>query len=89
MTGASTATAVAMSTRDRPTALRRCLRSLLEGTSTPAEVVVADQSTGPDTRRVVDEVHDQGLPVRYLRARPGGLGISQNDAIAAYERAHG
>ena len=83
MTGASTATAVAMSTRDRPTALRRCLRSLLEGTSTPAEVVVADQSTGPDTRRVVDEVPAQGLPVRYLRARPGGLGISQNDAIGA------
>ena len=84
MTSASkTAVAVAISTRDRPTALRRCLRSLLGGTSTPDEVAVADQSDEPDTRRVVDELHDEGLPVRYLRARPGGLGVSQNDAIGA------
>ena len=83
MTIASAAISVAISTRDRSTALRRCLRSLLEGRATPAEVVVADQSRGPETREVVEELHDQGLPVRYLRARPGGLGASQNDAIHA------
>ena len=83
MTGVSPAVAVVISTRDRTAELRRCLRSLLDGTSTPSEVVVADQSRGPDTRQVVAESAGDGLPVRYLRARPGGLGVSQNDAIAA------
>jgi GT2 family glycosyltransferase len=75
--------AVVISTRDRAEALHRCLRSLDEGRSSPAEVVVADQSDGPETRLVVDALRDEGLPVRYLRARPGGLGASQNDAVAA------
>ena len=44
---------------------------------------MADQSRGPETREIVEELHDQGLPVRYLRARPGGLERSQNDAIHA------
>ena len=79
----STAVGVVVSTRDRTEALRRCLGSLGEGWSIPAEIVVADQSAGAETRRVVDELHDQGLPIRYLRARPGGLGASQNDAFAA------
>jgi GT2 family glycosyltransferase len=78
----STTVAAVISTRDRADALQRCLRSLGEGLSVPVEVVVADQSEGPETRRVVDELHAQGLPVRYLRARPGGLGASQNDAIS-------
>jgi len=64
--------AVVISTRDRAEALHRCLRSLDEGRSSPAEVVVADQSDGPETRRLVDALRDEGLPVRYLRARPGG-----------------
>jgi O-antigen biosynthesis protein len=79
----STEIAVVISTRDRADSLRRCLASLGEGRSTPAEIVVADQSLGPETRRIVDDLHDQGLPVRYLRARPGGLGTSQNDAFGA------
>jgi GT2 family glycosyltransferase len=75
--------AVAISTRDRADALRRCLRSLADGRALPAEVVVADQSAGPDTRDAVDEYRDHALPVRHLRARPGGLGASQNDAVRA------
>jgi GT2 family glycosyltransferase len=81
--GASAATiGVAISTRNRPQALRRCLDSLRAGTSRPAEVVVADQSEDETTRQVVDEVGD-GLPIRYIRSRPGGLGAAQNDAVAA------
>ena len=51
MTGVSSAVAVVISTRDRTAELRRCLRSLLDGTSMPAEVVVADQSRGPDAQK--------------------------------------
>ena len=75
--------AIAISTRDRPDALRRCLESLARGRLRPDEVIVADQSDGPATRRVVGEARSSGLPIRYLRVRPGGLGVAQNDAVAA------
>jgi O-antigen biosynthesis protein len=71
--------AVAISTRDRPDALARCLRSLAAGRLPPAEVIVADQSDGPETRQLLAEQPD----VRYVRARPGGLGAAQNDAFRA------
>lgn len=74
---------VAIATRDRPDLLRGCLASLREGELRPAEVVVADQSEGPETREVVAAAADAALPVRYVRARTGGLGAAQNDAVAA------
>ena len=76
------AVAVAISTRDRPASLRRCLASLRAGTTLPTEVVVADQSSGEATRAIVDAA-SACLPIRYIRARPGGLGAAQNDAFAA------
>lgn len=82
-TGTAPAPAVAIATRDRPAALARCLESLGDGTLVPAEVVVADQSRGDAARRVVEEALEAGLPVRYLRARAGGLGAAQNDAVGA------
>ena len=71
--------AVAISTRDRPDALARCLRSLTDGRLAPTEVVVADQSDGPGTRQLLVEWDD----VQYVRARPGGLAAAQNDAVRA------
>jgi GT2 family glycosyltransferase len=75
--------AIAISTRDRPDALRRCLESLGGGRMLPDEVIVADQSDGAATSRVVEEATASRLRLRYLRARPGGLGAAQNDAVAA------
>ncbi|MDX6504517.1 MAG: hypothetical protein QOE29_1642 [Gaiellaceae bacterium] len=75
--------AVAISTRDRPEQLARCLEALRAGDVLPVEVVVADQSEGEATRAVVDQASGPELPVRYLRARPGGLGVAQNDAVGA------
>jgi GT2 family glycosyltransferase len=67
--------AVAISTRDRPDALVRCLASLQAGRQQPAEIVVADQSETPPTEELA--------PARRIRARPGGLGAAQNDAVRA------
>jgi GT2 family glycosyltransferase len=75
--------AVAISTRNRPDALRRCLESLGTGQLRPDVVIVADQSDGTETRQVVEEAYAGGLASRYVRARPGGLGAAQNDAVAA------
>jgi GT2 family glycosyltransferase len=75
--------AVAISTRDRPEALHRCLESLRRGRLPPSEVVVADQSERRETSVVVLEAGKAGMPIQYVRARPGGLGVAQNDALAA------
>jgi GT2 family glycosyltransferase len=75
--------AVAISTRDRAELLERCLRSLAGGRVAPAEIVVADQSDGPETRELLTGSHATGESVRYVRARPGGLGAAQNDAFRA------
>jgi GT2 family glycosyltransferase len=68
--------AVAISTRDRPDALGRCLASLAGGRRQPVEIVVADQSAEPPTEEL-------NPPVRRIRARPGGLAAAQNDAVRA------
>jgi GT2 family glycosyltransferase len=76
--------AVAISTKGRPEALRRCLASLRAGMSLPVEVWVADQSEDESpARAVVEEAAGVGLAVRHLRARRGGLGVAQNDAVRA------
>ena len=68
--------AVAISTRDRPDALARCLESLELGRVQPKEVVVADQSETPSAAELPG-------PARRIAARPGGLGAAQNDAVRA------
>jgi GT2 family glycosyltransferase len=83
MTKSTLDISVAISTRDRPDPLHRCLESLREGNALPAEIVVADQSESEATRLVVEQAANDGLPVGYLRARPGGLGAAQNDAFTA------
>lgn len=83
MTPAPPPVAVAISTRDRPDALARCLRSLAAGRHVPVEVIVADQSDGPETRELLTAGTPELGAVRYVRARPGGLATAQNDAFRA------
>ena len=73
---------VAISTKDRPEALARCLASLAAGPVRPVHVVVADQGAGNETRQLVSRF-GEGLDLRYVRAREGGLGVAQNDAVRA------
>lgn len=72
------AISVAISTRDRPQALERCLTSLRAGSVLPAEIVVVDQSRDDETLRLVAGAAD----VRYVAHAGSGLGTSQNIAFA-------
>jgi len=74
---------VAIATRDRPEALARCLASLGAGSRTPAEVVVADQSAGSETRDVVAAAPG----ARYVDGGRDGLAGAQNAALAHCTRA--
>lgn len=80
-----TTVTVAISTRDRPGALGRCLESLAAGLRQPDEVVVVDQSADQETSRVASRWRDAGLTILYERNEARGLGVAQNVAFA---RAH-
>lgn len=73
--------------------LRRCLEALLhqEFDKSQYEVVVVDDGTGTDTRRVVDAFANHGIDVRYIpvignhgpaAARNTGLRTSRGEIIA-------
>lgn len=74
--------AVAISTKDRPDALARCLAAISRGTVRPREIVVIDQSGDDRTERLIRTQIDAGMPIRYERSAPLGLGASQNAAFA-------
>src|SRR5438128_8489613 len=78
---------VAISTIDRPSALARCIRALLDGDTLPAELVIIDQSTDDATERVVRQVaSSSAVRVTYVRQPRLGLAASRNAAIAASTR---
>lgn len=73
---------VAISTRDRPDALRRCLDALLGGTLLPGEIIIVDQSRDEGTRRLVETYEGSTVPIRCIPHQGSGLGVSQNIAAA-------
>lgn len=74
---------VAIATRERPSALRRCLEAVLTGSMLPAEVLVVDQSAGDATSAVVSELAaNTPVPVVHVRQRASGLSRSRNAALA-------
>ena len=81
MRSATTVT-VAISTRNRPDALDRCLESLAAGVRRPDEIVVVDQSADQETSRVASRWRDAGLTILYERNEARGLGVAQNVAFA-------
>jgi GT2 family glycosyltransferase len=77
-----TTVTVAISTRDRPDALGRCLESLAAGARQPDEIVVIDQSAGQESSGVAAQWRDAGLTIQYERHEARGLGAAQNVAFA-------
>jgi glycosyltransferase involved in cell wall biosynthesis len=71
--------ALAVPTRDRAELFERCLLPDLRAAATAGyEVVVVDQSEGPETRALVEAVEG----IQYLRSEPG-LSRARNEAIRA------
>lgn len=70
---------VIICTRDRPEQLKQCLRSLLELSPQPTEIIVVDNApTTDEVRQLVSQMPN----VRYvLESRPG-LSVARNTGIA-------
>lgn len=72
---------VLIATCNRATLLRKCITSLLENTRQADEIVIADQSDGPETKALVEELGAGLTPLRYLRMDRRGKSRALNEAI--------
>jgi GT2 family glycosyltransferase len=73
---------VVVCTRDRPELVRATVRSILDGSEIPQELIVVDQSIGPrqDLEPLAAET---GCAVRHLRLPETGLSRARNTGIHA------
>jgi GT2 family glycosyltransferase len=72
---------VVIATRNRPELLGDLLRSILDGDALPAQIIVADQSTG-DGARPLDVVAADGVDLVHLPVHSAGSSRNRNAAIA-------
>jgi glycosyltransferase involved in cell wall biosynthesis len=78
---------VAISTRNRPGFVERCLHSVLDGSTLPAEIVVVDQSDDTRTRAVVER-SGAGDDTRLVYAHDNDRGLAQARNFAVARAAH-
>jgi GT2 family glycosyltransferase len=74
---------VVVPTIGRRDALGRCLDALLEGTVVPAEIVIVDQSDGPEIERLLDDKRGAPAPLRRLVHPRLGLSAARNAGARA------
>jgi GT2 family glycosyltransferase len=72
---------VLIATCNRATLLRKCIASLLGNTRPADEIVIADQSDGPETKALVEEIDVRPTRLRYLRMDRRGKSRALNEAI--------
>ena len=77
---------VVISTRNRAEQLERCVESLRQGRSSPAEVVIVDQSTDDVTAKLTAALTTADSPLVYVRHAGRGLGASQNVGVSRSTR---
>lgn len=76
---------VAIPTRQRGEGVKPLLRSILEGSVLPDEIVIMDQSTDEATKDAVEEIRKE-VPtdiLRYFHTNKRGLTTNRNDALNA------
>lgn len=68
-------------TRNRPAPLAKIVRSLLSGESAELELIVVDQSDGPETEAALAPFRSDPR-LRYLRSAGRGKGFALNEGLA-------
>ncbi len=72
-----------ISTYERPDALAAVLRSVERQTFAPHQVVVGDDGSGPETKKVVEEAIARGLPVEHAWLPHDGFRLARMRNCAA------
>ncbi len=74
---------VLIATCNRAVLLRKCIDSLLAATEPAHEVIIVDQSDGPETESLVRETQAGATRMLYLRMERRGKSRALNEAIRA------
>ena len=78
-------TSLIISTYNAPQRLRLCLNSVLRQTVAPSEVIIADDGSGADTRKLIDEMRPLfHVPLKHVWHEDKGFRLAaiRNKAIA-------
>ncbi len=81
-------TVLLISTYNWPEALESVLRSVLSQSTKPDEILIADDGSGPETRKIVEDFKKTaGLPMKHIWQEDSGFRKSAvlNQAVAATE----
>jgi len=73
---------VIICTRNRGSLIEATLHSILNGTRLPEELLVVDQSDGPETRLAVEAIAAFQPRVRYAATETRGLSLARNFGMA-------
>lgn len=75
---------VVIATRNRPTALERCLAGLQSQSFSTFRVIVVDDASDDDLRSIVDGASSPGTPIRYVRLdQQSGPAAARNAGVEA------
>lgn len=74
--------AVVVCTKDRPSDLERCIRSLLDSLQPDCEVIVVDQSIASVSEDIVRTL-SAGKEISYIHSAPRGLSAARNEGMRA------
>ena len=73
---------VVVPVRDEEQSIRLLLKSLLEQTRQPNEIVIADTGSKDKTPGIVQEFIDRGAPIKLIRQRAAFPGRGRNVGVA-------
>src|SRR5437870_2859837 len=76
---------VVVPVRDEEQSIRLLLKSLLEQTRQPNEIVIADTGSKDKTPGIVQEFIDRGAPIKLIRQRAAFPGRGRNVGVANSE----
>jgi glycosyltransferase involved in cell wall biosynthesis len=79
---AGSSVAVCVCTCDRPDVVGRSLESILAQSLRPDEIIVVDQSTGPETQQIVAALDAGTGQIDYVHVSEKGLSRAYNTAIS-------
>ena len=80
--------AIIVSTYNWPEALKLSIRSIFRQTAMPAEIVIADDGSGDETRQAIEELKKESpIPIKHVWQEDRGFRKSEilNEAIAVAE----